>query len=334
MIVKKYIVNTIDEAQELIGKDLGPDAVILTSRHIRHKGIKALFFKDKVEIVAAVEEEEFRAFQQLSAHVSNKFVSTQAIEPLLAKIIQEKTKNDSFFSVCEDLIKEFGHINSERLIAKQKLKKTGISEQFSDHLLQQSGGTVEELRNILQANFRCNGPILLNRDTATYAAIIGVSGCGKSTVAAQIANQYVTQTDRHVAVITLEKGQSEMDFESELESTKHNNLVLIDTPSCDPQDFQDLHTLLSFLALIPEVHIYLAIDARLTEKEAFHQIDCFKIFGIEGLIFTHVDQVKPQVLVVNCFLYSNIPVSYLAYEHGTLEVAQPEVILQHLFRSS
>jgi flagellar biosynthesis GTPase FlhF len=67
MIIKKYVVNTVDEVQELISRDLGPNAVILTSRHIQHKGLKALFFSNKVEVVAAVDEQDLQTFEQMKA---------------------------------------------------------------------------------------------------------------------------------------------------------------------------------------------------------------------------------------------------------------------------
>lgn len=65
MIVKKYLVNTVEEVQKLILQELGPNAVILTSRHIRYKGLKALFFSNKVEVIAAVDEAEYHQFEQI-----------------------------------------------------------------------------------------------------------------------------------------------------------------------------------------------------------------------------------------------------------------------------
>jgi len=60
MIVKKYIANTVEEAQKVISQDLGPTAVILTLRYVKQKGWRALFAANHVEVTAAIEEEELR----------------------------------------------------------------------------------------------------------------------------------------------------------------------------------------------------------------------------------------------------------------------------------
>lgn len=65
MIIKKYTVKTIEEVQEQINRDFGPNAVILTSKQTRYKGIKSLFFSNKFEVVAAVDEEDLRQFEQM-----------------------------------------------------------------------------------------------------------------------------------------------------------------------------------------------------------------------------------------------------------------------------
>lgn len=58
MIVKKYIADTVEEAQAVIRKDMGPSAVILTLRYVRQQGIKSLFAANKVEVTAAIDEKE------------------------------------------------------------------------------------------------------------------------------------------------------------------------------------------------------------------------------------------------------------------------------------
>lgn len=56
MIIKKYLANSLQEAEEIVKNEMGPQAIILTSRRIQHKGIKSLLFSSKVEVVAALEE--------------------------------------------------------------------------------------------------------------------------------------------------------------------------------------------------------------------------------------------------------------------------------------
>ncbi len=55
MFVKSYIANEMPEAMERIRKELGPDAMILSNRQIRGKGLKGLFGKRLVEVTVAYE---------------------------------------------------------------------------------------------------------------------------------------------------------------------------------------------------------------------------------------------------------------------------------------
>lgn len=84
MILKKYLVNTLEEAEELINRDLGPNAVILTMRHFKYKGLKTLFFSDNMEVVAAVDENDLRLYQEKKEPAAAK--GPEAISPSVTAI--------------------------------------------------------------------------------------------------------------------------------------------------------------------------------------------------------------------------------------------------------
>ncbi|MED1917407.1 flagellar biosynthesis protein FlhF [Bacillus thuringiensis] len=56
MRVKRYIVDSMPEAMEKIRADLGMDAVILNSKPIKTGGMLGMFGKQRIEVVAAVDE--------------------------------------------------------------------------------------------------------------------------------------------------------------------------------------------------------------------------------------------------------------------------------------
>jgi flagellar biosynthesis protein FlhF len=57
MIIKRYIVSSMNEAMTRIRYELGMDAVIISQRKIRKSGLKGLFSKKIIEVTAAVENE-------------------------------------------------------------------------------------------------------------------------------------------------------------------------------------------------------------------------------------------------------------------------------------
>jgi len=58
MRVKRYIVDTMPEAMAQIRSDLGADAVILSTKDIKVGGFLGMFSRKKIEVIAAVEQEE------------------------------------------------------------------------------------------------------------------------------------------------------------------------------------------------------------------------------------------------------------------------------------
>lgn len=57
MIIKRYIVNNMNEAMTRIRYELGKDAVIISQRKVRKPGIKGIFSSKLIEVTAAVENE-------------------------------------------------------------------------------------------------------------------------------------------------------------------------------------------------------------------------------------------------------------------------------------
>lgn len=53
MIVKKYLARDMQEAMRKITEEMGPDAVIFEQKYVRPKGIKGLFQKKMIQVVAA-----------------------------------------------------------------------------------------------------------------------------------------------------------------------------------------------------------------------------------------------------------------------------------------
>lgn len=55
MLIKRYLVKNMNEAMLRIKYELGSDAVIVSSRRIRQRGIKSLFKPKLLEVTAAVD---------------------------------------------------------------------------------------------------------------------------------------------------------------------------------------------------------------------------------------------------------------------------------------
>ena len=58
MVIKRYIVKSVNEAMTRIKYELGKDAIIISQRKVRKPGIKGLFSGKLIEVTAAVESPE------------------------------------------------------------------------------------------------------------------------------------------------------------------------------------------------------------------------------------------------------------------------------------
>lgn len=57
MRIRRYTGKDIQEAMLKVKMDLGSDAIILSTRKVRRKGIKGLFLKPLTEVLAAVDDD-------------------------------------------------------------------------------------------------------------------------------------------------------------------------------------------------------------------------------------------------------------------------------------
>ena len=56
MVIKKYIVSSMNEAMAKIRHELGKDAVIISQRKIRKGGIRGYFSPKLIEVTAATDK--------------------------------------------------------------------------------------------------------------------------------------------------------------------------------------------------------------------------------------------------------------------------------------
>ncbi|MBB64570.1 MAG: hypothetical protein CMO81_05855 [Waddliaceae bacterium] len=64
MIIKKYIADTVEEANKMVLEELGPEAITLGVRKVQAKGLRAFFSSPKMEVTVAIEEEDLKQFNQ------------------------------------------------------------------------------------------------------------------------------------------------------------------------------------------------------------------------------------------------------------------------------
>ncbi|WP_032121956.1 flagellar biosynthesis protein FlhF [Clostridium amazonitimonense] len=131
MIIKKYIVNNMNEAMTRIRYELGKEAVIVSQRKIRKPGIKGFFSKKIIEVTAAVENPSEGNNEDSMQN------SLDAIRNIITKENQKElntiSKNTEDFSKNEK--EESSNIASSNSVLnayKESLKNVAISRNIKD----------------------------------------------------------------------------------------------------------------------------------------------------------------------------------------------------------
>jgi flagellar biosynthesis protein FlhF len=145
MFVKRYVAKDMQEAIKKIGNELGPDAVILQSKNIRQKGIKGLFGKKMVEVVAAYEpsrkkkpakQAEEKQADLKQAPESEPMQSTTAAEP--EKESEKEEKTSTLSRQMEELKDAVADFSNKIRIANRETTLT-----FSPEILSLYNGLIE-----------------------------------------------------------------------------------------------------------------------------------------------------------------------------------------------
>lgn len=229
MVIKKYIVNNMNEALTRIRYELGRDAVIISQRKIRKPGFAGLFLGKQIEVTAAVENSSIDANKPKIARQSerdskpsgqyeesikdlkrimNKEIETQKNKSIKVEKKVETKKDDNL----EEEVREM------KELLNKVIKNTSKEEEEKDKLLT----LLEDLdidldfykefkERISEEDIAKNLKELINEDIKIVTngikgniVLIGPTGVGKTTTIAKLAGRLSLIEKKKVGLITVD----------------------------------------------------------------------------------------------------------------------------------
>ena len=234
MQIKRYEAVDMQEALKLVKGDLGPDAVILSTKQIKKdNGVFGMFSRQVIEVVAA---RDYVNKQQVNAQpegLQNGFIETdQFLKEEIRKIRDDmrgtpgelkdmKSELGLLKGYIQELIREgeqehLKTLHDKLVIFFRRLMSEGMDRNIAYRLVQILNNKLSEEQKddtdeinrygheLIQKQVKITGPICNEHKERKIAVFIGPTGVGKTTSIAKIAAKYALIDKKKVSLITFD----------------------------------------------------------------------------------------------------------------------------------
>jgi flagellar biosynthesis protein FlhF len=306
MHLKRYRRETVQEALRAVREDLGPDALVLSTRIVPASGVRGWWGARQVEITAATD----RSPLSDDRHVTGRTDVARA---------QTLANRDARRAVDE---------------ITARLRATGLDDALAREVAEahpparRRGATLRSLRTTIAEQFAS----LAAADTA-YAPIevfVGPPGAGKTTTIAKIAAQERVRKGTRLALMSADgfrvgaveqlrtyadvlgapfrAARTPAELASALDSSRRP--LLLDTPGRSPSD-SGSRELFELLADRPDVRTHLVLPAGTSRDAARRLLDRFAHARPTRLVITKLDEAESIAPMVALLRDRELPISYV-----------------------
>jgi flagellar biosynthesis protein FlhF len=338
MIIKRYIVDNMNEAMVKIRYELGNDAVIVSQRKIKQNGILGFFKPKKIEVTAAADDKPKKGKETKKESA----VSTESQDTVQKELSELK-------NMIQDLVaqKEVAATVSvpsppkkeTKSKAKQKLIDNDVPDEIIEQLYEiiksknegkkltaklyetELKGTVEDMIKI-EKNF----------DDRIHV-LIGPTGVGKTTTIAKLASHFILYKGKKVGLITIDtyrigaveqlKTYAEIlgvPFEVVLSTNDLNNavkkmedceVIFVDTTGRNSKNVMQVSETRKFVNELDADKIHLVLSMTTKQKDIKKIIENYRMVNFNSLILTKIDETDTWGSVLGAVHYGEVPVSYI-----------------------
>lgn len=225
MIVKKYIVNNMNEAMNRIRYELGKDAVIISQRKIRKPGIKGLFSSKVLEVTAAIDNNKnyMEKDMQNSIEAIKKVMEIKSASPakecsedatVNKNITVEKSNNSNSeilkqMKEMKDMLSQISQVDRDSDTKKSNLQllleKNDLNEKTIKKILSRVSIIDEDISEEEKVKKAIHDMIHLSDEEMKGVVVLtGPTGVGKTTTIAKLAGRLALIEKKKVGLITID----------------------------------------------------------------------------------------------------------------------------------
>ena len=225
MQVKKYHANDMQQAMDMVIKELGSEAVILNSQKVRKKGIKNLFRKPIFEVMVAYDPFNIPSAKKLKQyHVTAgaEKVQKENSRPAGAASAEQLERLDKRIDTINEMLSGFtekftfvkSDVTHDYPGDIQELMQNMIENQVSEELarsltkkaesiLSKRPGAIaaEVLEQLILERLGKPEPVLHKKFTQKVILVLGPTGVGKTTTIVKLAAEFSVKQKKKTGII-------------------------------------------------------------------------------------------------------------------------------------
>ncbi|MGC9964855.1 MAG: hypothetical protein ABSE08_05580 [Syntrophobacteraceae bacterium] len=331
MQVKTFKAPTMEKALALVKKELGPDAIILSSRKAAGGSGGSVF-----EVSAARDQHP------------DQPPSVSADGAVAAEIRDEVRDIKRFLSLLISSKKHLADIKEDQALAElyHSLLVRGFDEKQAFILLKKavsdlngypvdSGRIFDSFCRQFVAKTSCAKPlrVISSSSGASVFTFLGPTGVGKTTTLAKLAAHLKLKRQIELGIISLDTyrigavdqlqtyagilevpfkvAQSKADLSDALKDLSHCDAVLVDTTGRNYLNHEHVRCLQSLFQDGGKFSHFLVLSATAKDEDLKQTILHFREMDINSLIFTKIDETVHHGCMLNQLVRFNYPISYI-----------------------
>jgi|GEM_PF-467876 len=198
MKIKKIIGRNFKEALEMVKKELGADAVILSSRTLK-TGPFGIANKDAVEVTAAIDEKDDSLFREETMPGADEGERVRLSEDMLREIRFLREEINELKETLRPVVPAL-RITGNRKRLYGILTRQGVDPQFAMTLVEKAGSTAGSLITAISEDLKVSGDTVYDENGYMF---FGPPGIGKTTTMSKVAYMFARR-GRKVCLVTLD----------------------------------------------------------------------------------------------------------------------------------
>lgn len=367
MKVKRYMGKTNQEALAKVKANLGNDAIILSTRKIRQRGLKGLFLKPLIEVVAAVDDSTELSEPNVvksNINVSNyKFNELERQMDTINKTMDELLVILDNKETAKDKQKDNGLIPTEFTKYFKKLIDKEVQRDIAIELIKDAYNIklkhdmhpLQSLNSVISTYLGEPRPITTDVDGQKRILFIGPTGVGKTTTLAKLAAIYSIKYNYDVGLITADtyrigaasqlKTYSDIlgipleiiyapnEIVEPLNKFIHKDMIFIDTAGKSMKDKDQPEEIGALLDLSQADEVFLCISAATSYQACKNIIRSYEFIDNYKIIYTKADEITSYGNILNCSYIAKRPMSYITTGQSVpddIEILDPSIIKTNL----